>query len=121
MDVAEYDRFGVDIGIDMENNFIITGSPYADTYGYTDAGAANIYTLDGDGTSWSHLIRLQANDLDDNAFFGTAVAVSEPYAVVGNHKLGNGAAYVFGRIGEDGPWVQQGENIMQDCLLLGKC
>ncbi|EJK73129.1 hypothetical protein THAOC_05266, partial [Thalassiosira oceanica] len=108
-DAAPYDRFGVDIGIDMVNNFIITGSPYADTYGYIDAGAANIYTLDGDG-DWSHLIRLQANDLDENALFGTAVAVSEPYAVVGNHKSGNGAAYVFGRIGEDGPWVQQGEN-----------
>ncbi|EJK48510.1 hypothetical protein THAOC_32683, partial [Thalassiosira oceanica] len=106
-DAAPYDRLGVDIGIDIVNNFIITGSPYADTYGFIDSGAANIYTLDEDGTSWSHLIRLQANDLDENALFGTAVAVSEPYAVVGNHKSGNGAAYVFGRIGEDGPWVQQ--------------
>ena len=116
-----YDRFGGDIGIDMVNNFIITGSPYADTYGITDAGAANVYSLDEDGTSWSHVIRLQANDMDENAFFGTAVAISEPYAVVGNHKYGNGAAYVFGRIGEDGPWVQQGENSMQGSLLLENC
>ena len=103
-----YDRFGSTVGVDIENKYIIVGSPEADTKGLVDSGAANIYGLDEDGLSWDHLIRLQPSDLVENSTFGTAVAISNVTAVVSSHVVGNGTVYIYGRINDDkGLWVQQ--------------
>ena len=103
-----HDRFGSNVGVDIENNYIIVGSPEADTKGLVNSGAANIYGLGEDGLSWDYLIRLQPSDLVENSTFGTAVAISNVTAVVSSHVIGNGTVYIFGRINDDKAyWVQQ--------------
>lgn len=103
-----HDHFGMNIAIDMVDKFLISGSPYSDTKGMADSGAANIYSLnETDGVSWNHLIRLSASDMEVNTLFGSDVAISGSTAVVSAHLFGDGGVYVFGRIGSDGPWVQQ--------------
>ena len=97
----------MNVAIDMVGKYLISGSPYSDTKGMADSGAANIYALNETDGSWEHLIRLSASDMEVNSLFGFDVAISGSTAVVSAHTFGDGGVYVFGRIGTDGPWVQQ--------------
>ena len=101
-----HDYFGMNVAVDMVGEYLISGSPYSDTKGIPDSGAANLYSLNEDGVSWDHVIRLSASDMEVNSLFGSDVAISGSTAVVSAHTFGDGAVYVFGKL-TNGPWVQQ--------------
>ncbi len=69
---------------------VMTGSAYVFEY------------ADGD---WSQVAKLIADDGAEGDFFGSSVAISGDYAVVGAIYDGPGSAYVFERQ-LDGEWVQ---------------
>ncbi len=72
-----------------------------------DAGAAYVFTRDGQG-NWSQQAYLKASNTDRGDWFGCSVAISGDAIVVGASEKANraGAAYVFTRDGQ-GNWSQQ--------------
>ena len=73
------------------------GAPYSDT-GSTDAGSAYVFVREND--SWNQQAKLNPNDGKQSDQFGTAVAISGDYALVGSPysdsgATDSGAAYVF--------------------------
>jgi hypothetical protein len=126
---GERDRFGRSVAI--SDNTIIVGAngEASSTSGInsnqsndsaSDAGAAYVFTRDGN--NWSQQAYLKASNSDENDNFGWSVAIAGDTAVVGapaeasnatnnngdqnnNSALGAGAAYVFTR--NAGTWNQQ--------------
>ncbi|MEM7040893.1 MAG: hypothetical protein AAF570_28275, partial [Bacteroidota bacterium] len=106
-DRENYDRFGSDVA--LSSNFAIVGAPDEDTDG-TDAGAA--YIFQNVGGTWSHMATLRpgaANGADAGDKFGTSVAISSKYAIIGapwDEAAGyikSGSVYVYERI--SGVWT----------------
>ena len=97
-DSAAWDRFG--FAVDISETDIVVGAPNAEHHETrSNAGAAYTFTR-ANGNGWSQTARLTAKDsaTDDN--FGTSVALSTNYAVVGsnhddNGALESGSAYVL--------------------------
>ena len=72
------DQYGQSINVD--GDFMIVGAPARDGAA-VNGGAAFIYQRNG--SSWTQVATLTANDATNNDFFGTAVAISGDRAVVG--------------------------------------
>jgi hypothetical protein len=92
------DVFGISVA--TYGDYVIIGAPFEDEKG-TDAGAAYVFHRT-DTNSWDAGVKLMASDAGANDNFGTSVAMSGDYAIVGAyHKDAGstdaGAAYVFHR------------------------
>ncbi|MCY7292356.1 MAG: FG-GAP repeat protein [Ferruginibacter sp.] len=100
-------RVGDDIDIDGE--WAVVGSRVEDIGGLNAAGVAHIYRLVGQ--NWQYFSTVQASDAAVEDFFGTSVAISGNYIIVGAPTKTNvslvdqGAAYVFFYNGTT--WAQQ--------------
>ncbi|NUM77446.1 VCBS repeat-containing protein [candidate division KSB1 bacterium] len=94
-DVALGDNFGISVGI--SNDRVIVGSHGDDGFGDA-SGSAYVFVREGE--EWKHEATLTAADAAANAFFGTAVALENNYAVVGSRDK----AYIFRRI--ESAWAQ---------------
>jgi len=107
-DRAHNDAFGRSVAI--SGDYAIVGSPNknADEGLDIQTGAAYIFHRVGD--IWTQQAKLRASDGSSHDIFGTVVAISGDYAVVGapEYEVGpdiNGAAYVFKRDGAT--WTEQ--------------
>jgi hypothetical protein len=103
---TEYDLFSYD-AVAIDGNYAIIGAAYQDTT-LSNSGAAYIYELDTNGT-WTEVAFLKTSDITKNDYFGTAVAISGNYAIVGakgedTTASGSGAAYIFERDTTTGIW-----------------
>lgn len=101
------DYFGISVGV--SGNYAIVGAQREDDAG-TDAGAAYIYERDGAGV-WQQVQKLiPTSAAPSSDYFGTSVAISGSYAIVGATQdttggSGYGAAYIYERDGA-GVWQQ---------------
>ena len=103
-DGAEGDRFGIEVAI--SGDYAIVGA-YGDDYNGYRTGSA--YVFERGGGSWIQVAKLTAGDGAEGDYFGTAVAISGDYAIVGAYNdddngSNSGSAYVFERGG--GSWAQ---------------
>ncbi|MBI9107462.1 MAG: FG-GAP repeat protein [Spirochaetales bacterium] len=113
-DAKAFDIFGVSVGI-CGNNAIV-GASFEDGGAgdpHNGSGAAYIFTNDGND-NWTETAILHASDAQSEDQFGSSVAISEDYAMVGADKEdggdGNpadnaGAAYIFNNNG-DSTWTE---------------
>jgi len=96
-DGAAGDRFGQSVSI--YGNYAIISAPYKAVEGTTDEGAAYIFYFDG--TSWIQQQEIISSDGTLRDYFGNAVSIYAPYAIVGSsfNTIGDnveqGAAYIF--------------------------
>ena len=125
-DRGHNDYFGWSVAI--SGNYAIVGARLEDenaTGGntLTDAGSAYIFERDGSGI-WTQVQKIVAADRAASDHFGTSVAISGNYAIVGANlqmkmpRAGNpitsaGAAYIFERDGS-GTWVQMQKIVAAD-------
>jgi hypothetical protein len=97
-DRYEGDQFGYSVAID--GSYAIIGAHYEDPGDTVNAGAAYIFERDTSG-NWSEIKKIVASDREASDYFGTSVAISGNYAIVGAYgedpgNTGNaGAAYIF--------------------------
>jgi hypothetical protein len=91
-DGEDDDQFGASVAV--SGNVVIVGAPYHDADG-SDRGAA--YVFGRDGGAWSLQTKLLETAADDDAHFGTAVAIDGKIAVVGavNEVTGEGRATIY--------------------------
>ncbi|WP_089722074.1 FG-GAP repeat protein [Candidatus Entotheonella palauensis] len=90
------DGFGLTVAIDGDT--IVVGAANWTNGGQIDhSGAA--YVFGRNGTQWSQLDILTANDPDTGSDFGCSVAISGDHILIGASWADSGAAYVFGRNG----------------------
>jgi FG-GAP repeat len=100
LDGAADDIFGVSVGI--SGDYAIVGASLADGTSL-DQGAA--YIFDRTGTTWEQRLKLIASDVGSLDGFGSSVAISGDYAMVGvaNDDIGDtpnqGSVYIFKRNG----------------------
>ncbi len=105
--IVSENRVGDDI--DINGEWAVVGSRVEDFGGNNAAGAVHIYRLVGQ--NWQYFATVHASDPAAGDFFGTSVAISGNYFVVGAPAKANstlaqqGAAYVFFFNGSN--WVQQ--------------
>jgi len=110
------DQFGRSVAI--SGNYAIVGASREDHDAsgdneLTDAGSAYIFEIDTSG-NWSQKQKIVASDRQADDYFGTSVAISGNYAIVGAYledpdSSGNvinnaGSAYIFERT--NGSWNQ---------------
>jgi len=98
-DAAAEDNFG--FNLDLTDNYAIVGAPNNDDAG-SSSGSAYIFAQSG-GT-WTQQAKLTASDAATVDLFGSAVALTDLYAVVGapnDDDAGSesGSAYVYARSG----------------------
>ncbi len=106
-DGAYADQFGISVAI--LGDYALVGASNHDVGGNNDQGA--VYVFARTGNSWTELTTLTASDglADDN--FGSSVALSGDYALIGAQgddvgaDVNQGSAYVFLRSGNT--WTQQ--------------
>ena len=96
-DTATDDRFGISVAL-LEDR-LIAGAFFHDPAGLTRAGAAYVFSFDGN--VWLEEAKLVADDAASGAWFGVNVAIDGDRALVGAHRTDSdqGAAYVFERDG----------------------
>ncbi|MGO4920022.1 DUF7619 domain-containing protein [Maribacter spongiicola] len=105
-DGAEKDSFGISVAISGAN--IVVGADKNDDNGES-SGSAYIFEKDNNN-SWSQTTKLIPNDGATSDFFGTSVAISKTWVVVGSrfqdtNGLDSGAAYIFEKL-SPGIWSQ---------------
>ena len=111
-DAAANDYFGYAVAI--SGDWAIVGAYYDDDGGSASGSA---YIFKRDGSNWIEHAKLTADDAAASDFFGSAVAISGEWAIVGAYQdddAGNasGSAYVFKR---EGPtWTQHAKLIAGD-------
>jgi len=99
------DAFGTSVAI--SGDYAVVGAHHnAGIYGY-QSGSAYMYERDDSG-NWNFVSKLLASDGEAGDEFGTAVAISGDYAIVGApaKNLWHGAIYVFKR-DASGSWSQE--------------
>jgi len=99
---AAGDGFGRSVSI--HNNYAIVGAVSKDD------GKGAAYVFKRDGSSWKEQEMLFANDGTKEDYFGSSVAISDEFAVVGapyddDRGADTGSVYIFHRTGET--WTQQ--------------
>jgi len=108
-DVLSSNNFGNSVAV--AGNFAVVGSERENTGG-EDAGAAYIFEKNsGNPNAWKQIEKLKASNLQDNNFFGHAVAIDGNTIVVGAYledtdRVNTGAAYVFERNIESNAWME---------------
>jgi hypothetical protein len=116
-DAESSDSFGRSVSISSNGTIAIVGAPNEDT-GFTNAGAAYIYTRSG--TSWTQQAKIQALDKAAYDAFGFSVSIDSDgdTAIVGAYSedasgiTDTGSAYIFIRSGST--WTQQGKITASD-------
>jgi hypothetical protein len=99
--------FGTSVGI--SDKYAIIGAPLTDVAGKEDCGAAYIFRREGD--SWVEHVKLTASVGLQWAYFGSSVAISGDYVIIGaagaeiDDQYAAGAAYIYKRVGDY--WVEQ--------------
>jgi len=98
-DYADMDYFGFSTSMSGEN--IIVGAPNKDDGG-SDSGAAYVFIRYEEEFYWGELKKITASDAQAGDEFGTSVAISGDYAIVGAHYQDSGgsdrgAAYIFNK------------------------
>ena len=106
------DRFGESVAIAGE--YALITAPADDDHG-NNSGSAYIFKRDG--SSWNEQAKLTASDAAAYDWFGSSVAISGEYALVGapyNHNNGKatGSAFIFKRGGSS--WNQQAKLTASD-------
>jgi hypothetical protein len=114
-DAAASDTFGFSVAID--GDYAIVGAYFNDDDG-TDSGSA--YVFERTGSTWAEQTKLTASDATASDWFGSSVAISGDYAIVGaprndDNGTNSGSAYVFTRTGST--WTQQGKLTASDAAL----
>jgi hypothetical protein len=94
---------GFGFSVALSGSTLVVGAPATNS----DTGAAYVFVRSKG--RWYRQARLTASDATTGGFFGNAVALSGPTAVVGAENTNSeaGAAYVFARSGTG--WSQQAE------------
>jgi hypothetical protein len=101
-----YDRFGWCVAI--AGDYAVVGTPQDEIGGDPNVGSAYIFYESG-GT-WTQQAKLTAGDGEPGDLFGSSVAISGDYVIVGAPEedsggTGAGAVYVFHRSGAS--WTQE--------------
>ena len=123
--VSNGDNFGWSVGI--SEDYAIIGSPRETLFAsggatLTEAGSAYIFRKFSSGT-WTEMQMINASDKGAGDEFGTSVAISGDYVIVGavfedHNATGSaslsdaGSAYIFGRNG--GTWSQMNKIVASD-------
>ncbi len=107
------DRFGN--AVDIEGYDAIVGAYFDDPSAQPNAGSAYIFIYSGG--VWMQQAKLVAADAASSNQFGTSVAISGEYAIVGSPQsndagTNSGAAYIFYRSGTT--WTQQAKLVAAD-------
>jgi hypothetical protein len=98
-DAEDVDLFGYAVAI--SGDFAIVGAFYEDGTGNNNCGAAYIYYRNqGGADNWGEVTKLTASDAADADWFGSIVAMTEDYAIVGacgedGAGVERGAAYIY--------------------------
>ncbi len=103
-DGAASDQFGSSVAI--SGDYALVGAYHKTTTGFNlQQGAAYMFVRSG--TTWTLQQQLTASDGAFNDYFGSSVAISGDYAIVGafGRNYNQGAAYVFVR--SVSSWTQQ--------------
>jgi esterase/lipase superfamily enzyme len=111
-DADNNDRFGHSVAI--SGNYAIVGAYYNDDNG-SDSGSAYIFELSNG--NWSEKQKLLASDGASGDYFGSDVAISGNYAIVGangddDNGSGSGSAYIFEL--SNGTWSQKQKLLASD-------
>jgi hypothetical protein len=95
-DGAANDNFGTSVSISPDGLTTIVGSPYNDSGGLTNNGAAYVFKTTN-GTTWTQIAKLTAFDGATNDNFGSSVTITTDMAIVGANRVYayKGAAYIF--------------------------
>lgn len=123
-DRAADDNFGYSVAID--GNYAVVGAYWEDhdatgANPLTNAGSA--YVFEFNGTTWNQVQKIVANDRNVGDLFGTSVAISGNYIVVGAHQedenasgsatvSNSGSAYVYKN--NSGTWSFQQKIVASD-------
>ena len=104
--------FGYSVAI--SGDYAVVGAYGDDDAGY-DSGSAYIFWYNG--TAWTEQAKITASDGAAHDDFGTSVAISADYAVVGAWEdddagSGSGSAYIFKRYGTE--WTEQAKITASD-------
>ena len=100
------DHFGYSVAIN--GDYMVTGANTDDVDGISDAGNAHVYLRSGVNWDYQSALRASANNGDEDAHFGEAVAISGNYIVVGapyRTSYAGAVAHVFLRTGI--AWTEQ--------------
>ena len=118
-DASQDDRFGYAVAI--SGVYAVVGAKLHN-HQHEDAGCAYVFGQNANG-SWSQVAKLIASDAEKEDYFGTALAISGDYAVIGaagDDDVGSGigssdsgSAYVFHR-SADGSWPEVAKLIAHD-------
>lgn len=107
-------EFGTSVSINSDGTYAIVGAMNEDGGGFSNAGAAYIFTRSG--STWTQQAKLLSSDIAAGDAFGLSVALNSDatFAVIGAYgddDRGNasGSAYIFKRSGTT--WTQQGKLI----------
>lgn len=111
-DGSSYDTFGNAVA--LSDSYAVVGAQLNDDAAF-NAGAVYVFKLDNG--IWIEATKLRASDAADEDHFGSSVAISGDYIVVGaslDDDLGtnSGSAYVFRR--DDTTWVQEAKLLASD-------
>jgi hypothetical protein len=109
-DAEQTDNFGISVAI--SGKYAIVGAFYKDPDGLYAAGSA--YIFENTNGSWKQVQEILASDAQKGDNFGTSVAISNNYAIVGAPDKGSyaGSAYIFENT--DGSWKQVQKLIASD-------
>jgi hypothetical protein len=105
---AQDEKFGISVAI--SGDYAIVGANTTSANGFTSSGTAYIYIRSGIN-DWVYHLQLTAIDAASGDYFGSSVAISGDYAIVGadlktvNGFGGAGAVYVY--IRNENSWTQQ--------------
>ena len=95
---SAYDNFGISVAI--SGNYAIVSAPYEDDAGGSESGKAYIFNVTTGALLWT-LDNPNAYNTSAYDYFGTSVAISGNYAIVGAYNeddaggLDSGKAYIF--------------------------
>lgn len=114
-DAITSDVFGYDV--DFDGQTIVGGAPFGTHSGFTQPGRAYVFARNGG--VWIQTQKLQPTPLQNNAFFGVAVAVDGDVIAIGAPgedvpQSNGGAVYVFERVG--GVWQQVARLVPADVV-----
>lgn len=106
-DGSDYEAFGR--AVDITGKRVIVGASLDNENGYC-SGSVYIFKRKASGT-WYQETKLTASDGSDSDYFGSSVALSGGYAVVGasgndDNGSSSGSAYIFMREANSGQWFE---------------
>ena len=108
-----HDNLGTSVGI--SGDYAMVGVPEDDTDNGRDAGSVQVFFRSE--TGWVQHQKLHASDADSGDEFGTTLAMSGDYAIVGAPRKddagrNSGTVYIFTRQGTE--WVEQAKLVAPD-------